>query len=195
MMEESIPLHNEVCRAVRLGGLRVDPRRLNRSGFSRDQSHWAGVEAADSTSSNRMRAKSKYCVFGRADGEYARIRPSTGDYRSNLGGRKRSAVGEDSERPAFHPNIGDMTWTNQLGRHPAAFEDELLRRNVAPLVGAGSRATVCVPASIRPASSRSPKDASMRPASSLTMRKNCSISAPTYRVLAMCTRSASSVWP
>ena len=42
---------------------------LNRSGFSGDQSHWAGAEAADSTSSNRMRAKSKYCVFGRADGE------------------------------------------------------------------------------------------------------------------------------
>ena len=51
---------------------------LNRSGFSGDQSHWAGAEAADSTSSNRMRAKSKYCVFGRADGEYARIRPSDG---------------------------------------------------------------------------------------------------------------------
>ena len=49
---------------------------LNRSGFSGDQSHWAGAEAADSTSSNRRRAKSKYCVLGRADGEYARIRPS-----------------------------------------------------------------------------------------------------------------------
>ena len=28
----------------------------------------------------------------------------TGDHRSNLGGRMRSAVGEDSERPVFHPN-------------------------------------------------------------------------------------------
>ena len=33
----------------------------------------------------------------------------TGDHRSNLGGRKRSAVGEDSDRPVFHPSIGAAT--------------------------------------------------------------------------------------
>ena len=49
---------------------------LNRSGFSGDQSHWAGAEAADSTSSNRMRAKSKFSVFGRCDGGHVQITPS-----------------------------------------------------------------------------------------------------------------------
>ena len=45
----------------------------------------------------------------------------TGDHRSNLGGRKRSAVGEDSERPVFHPSNGEMTQENQSPAIPARF--------------------------------------------------------------------------
>ena len=94
---------------------------LNRSAFSGGHRFGLGSKSRTARHQAGCGLVPSIAYLGGMTANTPRSNRRSGDHRSNVGDRKRSAVGEGSERPVFHPSNGGANHTERAPQGPGQF--------------------------------------------------------------------------